>query len=124
MPSAALIVDIDVVRNRWGEPTAVLDVVRGMYFLGTKVLLISGRRGQAERAEIEKWLRVHAGFRWEGLYLRSQGDRRYEQQVKDSLYRTIIRPSYNVRFVIDEGFANADMWRDLELTVLHVHQGQ
>jgi hypothetical protein len=65
---------------------------------------------------------IYAGFRWEGLYMRGEGDRRPEQEVKATLYRAVIRPYYHIRFVIDEGFANADMWRDLDLTVLHVHQ--
>lgn len=123
VPSSALIADIDAVRTRLGVPTAVLDVVRGMYFMGTKVLFISGR-SHFERAEIQKWLKTYAACRWEGLYVRGQGDRRTEQQVKAWLYGTVIRPYYDVRFVIDKGFANADMWCELELPVLHVHQDQ
>lgn len=54
------------------------------------------------------------------LLMRSGGDQRRDSICKQEMLDTLILPSYDVRFVVDDRPAVCDMWRANGLRVLQV----
>lgn len=92
---------------------------------GHRVQLLTGRDEQ-DRDVTEYWLRAHrldGGFWHPPLFMRSRGDVRSDEIVKEEIYRTHIEPHYTVFCVFDDRDRVVQMWRRIGLTCLQVAEG-
>jgi len=55
--------------------------------------------------------------------MRATGDNRKDSIVKKEIYEGIIKPVFDVKFVLDDRNQVVEMWRSLGLTVLQVADG-
>lgn len=87
------------------------------------LIIMSGRESVCREAT-EKWLGEHLSpLTYSHLYMRAQGDIRWDSIVKKELYDTHIAGQFNVLAVFDDRQQVVDMWRGLGLTVLQVGEG-
>ena len=82
------------------------------------IIFTSGRRASKSRVETEEWL-SHHGFvahRYNPdlnlLFMRVDDGGMKDEEVKSDIYKTFIRPLYNVEFVFDDRKKVVDMWRN------------
>jgi predicted kinase len=134
----AVIVDIDGTialrgtRNPFDESRVsedapnipVIEAVWNEHANGVKIIFCSGRTSACRDATIE-WLKANVlpERAWAQLYMRPEGDRRVDWEVKLEIFDEHIRDSYNVLRVYDDRQQVVDMWRSIGLTVLQVAPG-
>jgi hypothetical protein len=85
------------------------------------IIVISGREERA-RAVTAKWLKSK-GVPYDLLLMRSNGDSRPDEVVKEELFRRHIEPSYHVIGVLDDRDRVVRMWRRLGLACFQVADG-
>ena len=88
---------------------------------GYRVIIVSGRDDSC-RNDTEKWLKNHS-VPYDELYMRKNGDRRKDNQVKLEIFNNYIRPFYNIKFVLDDRNQVVEMWRKLGLRTLQLADG-
>ncbi|MFD9948755.1 AAA family ATPase [Nonomuraea sp. NPDC059023] len=111
--------------SRVGEDLPNLPVIhaaQAMYWRGWDLVIMSGR-SEACREATALWLKEHLGVPFEGPFLRADGDRRPDWQVKAELFDAHVRHHYRVEFVLDDRTQVVEMWRRLGLTVFQVADG-
>lgn len=87
------------------------------------ILYCSGRR-ENERSITEKWLYKHGLWNHpRKLYMRQDGDRRSDVEVKRELLAQIRKDCYEPIVVLDDRQSVVDMWREEKLTCLQVAKG-
>lgn len=125
----AIIVDVDGTlahkcnRDIYDASKAINDyldkeVVRivDVFGLTHKILITSGR-SEKFRTVTEQWLlknKVH----YDRLLMRSEGDVRPDEVVKEEIFWKDIDPKYQVDLVLDDRPKVCRMWRDIGLKVL------
>lgn len=84
------------------------------------IIFVSGRDDSHHAVTVD-WIEKHLGMR-EGehytLHMRKSGDHRKDSIVKQEIYETLIRPTRNVLFCVDDRASVVKMWRSLGLAVL------
>lgn len=137
-----IIVDIDGTlahiadgRNPYDASRAMNDslddavsVITAMFYNhGYKVIILTGRH-EEHREVTEQWLEEN-GVEYDELYTRMEddvdgkGNRLDDMIVKYRLYRTHVKPRFNVKFVLDDRNRVVDMWRSIGLKCLQVAEG-
>lgn len=96
---------------------------------GLRPVLFTSGRSEACRAETTAWLSQKAGFELNGwlsghkLFMRPEGDRRSDAEVKLEIFNREIRDKYNVLYVIDDRDQVVKLWRSLGLVCLQADYG-
>jgi hypothetical protein len=85
------------------------------------IIAISGRQEEA-RALTARWLVDHA-VPYNELLMRTDGDFRPDDVVKEEMFRERIKPRYSVTGVIDDRNKVVKMWRRLGLVCFQVAEG-
>lgn len=83
-----------------------------------EIILMSGRDSVC-RAETEEWLKVN-GIPYGHLYMRPEGDKRKDYEVKKELFEQHIRNEYNVQGVFDDRWGVCRLWLSMGLKVYNV----
>jgi predicted kinase len=99
----------------------VASLVRALHFLGTKVLITSGRDAEFFFV-LMGWLAKH-DIPYDSIFMRPEGDTRNDAIVKDELFETYIAPNYYVDFALDDRNRVVDMWRAKGIKCLQVAPG-
>ncbi len=86
-----------------------------------KIIILSGRTDDGKELT-QKWLREYK-VNYTALYMRASGDMRKDSIIKQEIYEQLIRPQYNIKFILDDRNQVVDMWRSLGLTVFQVAEG-
>ncbi len=84
-------------------------------------LIVSGRSDECKE-ETKKWLEKNK-IRYDGLYMRKQGDNRKDSIVKEEIYNNDILPYFNVIGVFDDRQQVVDKIRDMGIKVFQVEEG-
>ena len=103
---------------------AILSLIKSfLEGYGEKVHLffVSGRKDEC-RSMTEDWLKNNAP-EYDALYMRGEGDKRKDVEVKKDLFNEHINGKYNVLFVLDDRNQTVEGWRDLGLKCLQVAYG-
>lgn len=88
-----------------------------------KIIFLSGRQDTKQcREDTEKWLKDNLGLSEVTLIMRSEGDFRPDDVVKE-LYQKYIKDRYNVVCVFDDRDKVVRMWRSLGLLCCQVYYG-
>jgi altronate dehydratase len=85
------------------------------------IIVISGREERARDITAD-WLKA-AGVPFDLLLMRSSGDYRSDETVKEELFRRHVEPSYSVIGVLDDRDRVVQMWRRLGLVCFQVADG-
>lgn len=91
------------------------------------VVIVSGRDATC-RAETEQWLKDN-NIPYDELYMRdpnqvdAKGNKLDDTIIKREIYNDVIKPRFNVRFVLDDRDRVVKMWREEGLKVLQVAEG-
>jgi predicted kinase len=86
------------------------------------IIFVSGR----EEKYLDKtlaWLKKHDLDENMFIYMRSTGDKRPDDVVKEEIYKEKIEPFFNISYVLDDRNRVVDMWRRNGLTCLQVAEG-
>ncbi len=86
-----------------------------------KIILMSGRDSVC-RPETEQWLKDN-NIPYDHLYMRSEGDKRKDFEVKEELFNQHIRDNYRVRVIFDDRSQVVELWRSLGLICYQVAYG-
>ena len=109
-------VDQDTVKH------ATAEAVRVFHRAGYAIILLSGREESCRELTLE-WLRRNE-IPFDGLHMRTTGDRRKDSIVKREIYNRVIPGTYAVLFVLDDRNQVVDMWRkELGLACFQVDYG-
>lgn len=85
------------------------------------VIIFSGRDSACKKETIE-WLEQN-GIRYNGLFMRSEGDNRKDSIVKREMFEENIRNKYFIEYVLDDRNQVVEMWRNMGLVCLQVAEG-
>lgn len=88
---------------------------------GFHILLVSGRDSRYRPSTVD-WL-FKNDIQYTRLYMRREGDKRKDHEVKMELYFRYIEPDYNVICVIDDRNRVVQMWREIGLKCLQAQPG-
>lgn len=115
-------VDQDVVN--WRLLRVIESLISGEQERGNAVslILLSGRDGICKDLTI-KWLKTNK-IGYDSLFMRSPGDNRPDDIIKEELYNTHIKDKYNVLAVFDDRMRVAVLWHKLGLLLLKVGDPQ
>lgn len=92
--------------------------------LKDRIIFLSGREGNKFcRDETIKWIEKYTGLEDITLYMRNEGDNRKDSIVKEEIFKTCVKPYYNVIAVYDDRDQVVDMWRSLGLFTCQVNYG-
>ena len=93
------------------------------------IIIVSGREnmpyndGEESTESITKgWLKRH-NIPYDKFFLRRNGDKRKDYDVKQELFFDHIEPLYNVIFSLDDRNQSVKCWRDLGIKTLQVEDG-
>ncbi len=107
--------------HRVGEDLPNLPVIKAVWQHAqhTPIIILSGRK-ECCRVETTHWLKQHLNFDYVALYMRSDGDDRGDDIVKQEIYQQNIANKYNVIGIYDDRPRVCRMWRKLGLPVFQV----
>lgn len=100
----------------------VAEVVYNFYEKGYSMLFCSGRKKDYE-TQTRKFIETHFPEMKYQLFMRSAGDNRSDDIVKEELFRDNIENKYNVLFILDDRKKVVDRWRSMGLTCFQVCAG-
>lgn len=104
------------------EPNeAVIRVVRAMYTVGYRIILVSGRTDRVKNKTIAWLLEQYVPF--DELHMRADGDNRVDWKVKYDLFNEHIRDKYDVAGAFDDRNQVVKLWRKMGLTCFQVAEG-
>jgi predicted secreted acid phosphatase len=86
-----------------------------------QIFYVTGRP-EEYRSQTMDWLRRHS-CPINGLYMRPSKDNRQDDIVKKEIYETILKPSYEVLFCLEDRNRVVQMWRSIGLVCLQVDEG-
>lgn len=110
--------DLDLLN----EPLAFL--VRQAIECGLFCIFTSGRANNYTVAtKTMTWLEKHGFTRHCALYMRQDGDRRRDWEVKEEIYARFLEGKYCIEFVFDDRKQVVEAWRRLGLTCFQVAEG-
>lgn len=102
--------------NEW-----CLEIINSMRDRGFAVLLLTGRP-EWMRELSSKWLERYK-VPYDMLFMRANDDFRDDPVFKWELFKTQIKPDYNVLFVLEDRQRVVDMWREHHITCLQCAVG-
>jgi len=85
------------------------------------VIIFSGRDSVC-REDTIKWLKSN-NIKFDGLFMREEGNNEKDSIVKRRLFEDNIRGKYYIEYVLDDRNQVVDMWRNMGLTCLQVAEG-
>lgn len=85
------------------------------------IIIVSGRT-DALKADTLIWLQKHE-VKFDEIHMRKDKDNRDDRIVKKEIYETLIRPEYDVLFVLDDRAKVVAMWREEGLVCLQCDFG-
>lgn len=117
----------------------VLELITGMnssYYGSIRIIFITGRE-EIYKQQTLNFLANKCGFTYEEkmngiidyrssflLYMRKEGDRRKDTEVKKEIFFSEIENKYNVLFVLEDRTRVVDMWRkEIGLPCFQVNEG-
>ncbi|WP_164979879.1 NIF family HAD-type phosphatase [Aeromonas veronii] len=86
-----------------------------------KIVIVSGRPERYKKIT-ESWLENNKIY-YECLYMRKDGDRRNDSEVKQDILTHLTRDGYKIIFAIDDRDSVVDMWRQNGITCLQCARG-
>lgn len=96
----------------------VIDLVRLVANSGVHVIFVSGRDGVCA-GKTYNWVNANV-LRFPEIYMRSPGDIRSDDIVKEELFFDHIDGKYNILYVIDDRKKMVQRWHDIGLSVVNV----
>lgn len=100
---------------------SVAAVIEAMAKSGYRIIFCSGRE-DIYREQTERFLKKHLGCQWE-LHMRKANDMRKDNVIKAEIYDAVIKPFYNVAFVLDDRDQVVQFWRSRGLQCWQVAPG-
>jgi len=94
---------------------------RAMAAAGYKIIILSGRMATVKE-KTEDWLDKH-NFEYDALVMREAGNTEPDNALKKRFYQDLVKPYFNVLFVVDDRQKVVDMWRELGLVCLQCDKG-
>lgn len=101
----------------------ILDLVECRGSGDTGIIIVSGREGTPACLEATKAWLLKAGITYDHLHLRSAGDFRSDDIVKQEIYEQHIKGKFNVLGVFDDRDKVVAMWRRQGLKCFQVQPG-
>lgn len=102
--------------------THVINVIKALYETKRvdKIIFLSGRESVCYEDTMQ-WL-VNQGFEQHtfNLFMRVKRDARKDWIIKDEIYKSCIKPFYDVQYVFDDRNQMIDYWLDEKLPVFNV----
>lgn len=87
-----------------------------------EIIFVSGRTDKF-RNVTQQWLDAY-GFGNHPLFMRKEGDKRKDVEVKREIYNENIKDKYEILFVLDDRDQVVELWRrELGLTCFQVNYG-
>lgn len=99
----------------------VARIARALDSYGAYVMVVSGRSEEHRQVTID-WLLAN-DIQFDGLFMRSAGDKRPDAQVKYELLQKIVADGFRVTGVFDDREQVVNMWRTAGVKVFDVGQG-
>ena len=99
----------------------IAELIRCRFAYQDSIILVSGRSDKY-RDKTEKWLSDN-DIVYDHLFMRKEGDNRKDSIIKEEIYHNHIQSNWNIRFVIDDRKKVTQMWRNLNLLVFQVAEG-
>lgn len=124
----ALLGDRDRFDPTTGEDTLnypishILQVYDNQTLLPVDLILITGREEKYKNIT-QTWLIKNGITHYKELFMRRSGDFRKDYVIKKELYNKLIKPKYDVLFVLEDRDQVVKMWRNEGLTCLQVAYG-
>lgn len=103
-------------------PLPTVEVIKSLISNGHKIIYISGRSDKCKLDTI-KWLTKFISNDPPELYMRVYGDLRSDEIIKEEIYNTYIKDTYNVLGLFDDRLKVCRMWYKLGLFVFNCNQG-
>jgi predicted kinase len=103
---------------------SIIDAVIDLSMAGHTIINVSGRRTSSGRAT-DDWLAGN-GVPSDYLFMRRDGDRRPDEQVKRQIYDEMIAAGLRkdaIKIVLDDRDSVCAVWRDLGLPLIQVKDG-
>jgi predicted kinase len=102
---------------------SIVDLIPCFRSRGYYIIFLSGREDTCME-DTRRWLNNKCDFYFNyGLLMRPEHDFRKDWVVKWELYETLVKPSFNVKYVFDDRNQVVNMWRKIGLTCLQVADG-
>lgn len=95
----------------------------------TNIIFLTGREGtERVRKDTITWLKTFTGienddFYLDRLFMRSEGDFRKDNVIKDEIYKRDIEPYFNIIAVFEDRDRGVKMWREKGLFCCQVNYG-
>jgi beta-phosphoglucomutase-like phosphatase (HAD superfamily) len=107
-----------------GADAPIMDVINIYKILAQHeyVMLVVSGRSDRVRIQTRAWL-TNQGLDSADLFMRKDGDYRADDIIKEEIYETQIKPSYNIVGVFDDRDRVVGMWRRLGLRCYQVAPG-
>ena len=100
----------------------VIEILKLLSHTGIKIVLVTGRP-KKYLTQTLAWL-LKQNIKFDGMYMREDGDHRQDYIVKHELYMNDISKSYAIQGVFEDRKQCVDMWRGLGLTCFQVANGE
>ena len=97
------------------------ELLKGMKKEGYRIILLTGRDEPYRQKTID-WLLRH-DIAYDLLLMRPAQDFRPDNLVKKEIYENVIKPEYDVVFVVDDRKKVVEMWREIGLVCLQCAWG-
>jgi predicted kinase len=99
----------------------VKDIVEKYSKEGFDILFVSGREDSCKQETLD-WL-DNNNIEFSHLFMRKEGDKRPDHEIKLEIYKEFIEPYYSVFFCLDDRDQIVKMWRSIGLKCLQVEYG-
>lgn len=99
----------------------VIEILKLLSHTGIKIVLVTGRP-KKYLTQTLAWL-LKQNIKFDGIYMREDGDHRPDYIVKHELYMNYISKNYAILGVFEDRKQCVDMWRGLGLTCCQVADG-
>jgi len=112
--------DAGIPNDKMNEPVAAV-----FWSLATHDIILASGRSERTRAATEYWLRGNGLVGWQKLYMRKADDFRSDDIVKQEILDQIVA-DYGKKpdMVFDDRPRVVRMWRDNNIFVFNVYQGE
>lgn len=101
---------------------SICDLVKLFHKNKYKIIIVSGRE-DSNMEDTKLWLNNY-GIPFINIFMRVAGDNRKDFIIKEEIYKNIIEPIFDIRYVLDDRAQVANnCWRKLDLCCLQVAPG-
>lgn len=101
--------------NQW-----CLETIKGLQKIGYEILFITARPSFCLKDTVD-WLHLHTPFKVSmgyNLFMRKDGDRRPDYEIKEEIYKNLVKPNYDILLAIDDKKEVIKMWESNKIPVL------